>query len=267
MGLESGDYIDDLVITNPVGSDDRSTADDHLRLLKKVVKQTFPELDAAVNVSTTEMNYVADVTSAIQAQFTGKEPAQTVASQGEMEAGTEAALRSISPLRVKQAIAALSSILQILQVGITNATGTTIIPVDNTVPLSSEGTSIASQAITPVSTSNKVLIRVSCLLGCEDNADRPTATLAVFRGTTCIGVTGVGFYANLAQTVNNIAAGVTLEILDEPATISEVTYSIRVGKNTPGSSWYVNRNINGFTWYNYGSVGDSSGLCLMEVKG
>jgi len=36
------------------------------------------------------------------------EPAQTAASQAEMEAGSETALRSMSPLRVKQAITALS---------------------------------------------------------------------------------------------------------------------------------------------------------------
>jgi hypothetical protein len=37
------------------------------------------------------------------------EPAQTAASQAEMEAGTETALRSMSPIRVKQAIDALAS--------------------------------------------------------------------------------------------------------------------------------------------------------------
>jgi len=37
------------------------------------------------------------------------EPAQTAASQAEMEAGTETAIRSMSPLRVKQAIDALAS--------------------------------------------------------------------------------------------------------------------------------------------------------------
>jgi len=38
----------------------------------------------------------------------GAEPAQTAASQAEMEAGTESAIRSVSPLRVAQAIAALA---------------------------------------------------------------------------------------------------------------------------------------------------------------
>ena len=40
---------------------------------------------------------------------TSREPARTNATQAEMEAGTEAAIRNMSPLRVAQAIAALSA--------------------------------------------------------------------------------------------------------------------------------------------------------------
>lgn len=56
MGLETGTYIDDLVITNPLGTDDRSTADDHMRLIKKVLKNTLPNADAAINPSVAEFN-------------------------------------------------------------------------------------------------------------------------------------------------------------------------------------------------------------------
>lgn len=46
MGLESGTYVDDLVTTNPVGaSDPKSQGDDHLRLIKSVLKNTFPNSD------------------------------------------------------------------------------------------------------------------------------------------------------------------------------------------------------------------------------
>ena len=49
MALESGNYIDDLVITNPTASDPISQGDDHLQLIKKVVKQSFPSVDGAVH--------------------------------------------------------------------------------------------------------------------------------------------------------------------------------------------------------------------------
>jgi hypothetical protein len=49
MGLEAATYINGLVATNPVGAtDDRSTADDHLRLIKAVLLNTFPNLTGAV---------------------------------------------------------------------------------------------------------------------------------------------------------------------------------------------------------------------------
>jgi hypothetical protein len=34
MSLETATYIDALVVSNPDGADARSTADDHLRLIK-----------------------------------------------------------------------------------------------------------------------------------------------------------------------------------------------------------------------------------------
>lgn len=41
MGLEAGSFVDDLVANNPLGTDDNSVGDDHLRLIKKVLKATF----------------------------------------------------------------------------------------------------------------------------------------------------------------------------------------------------------------------------------
>jgi hypothetical protein len=49
MGLETGNYITDFTITNPTASDNVSQGDDHLRLVKKLVKQSFPSVDQAVN--------------------------------------------------------------------------------------------------------------------------------------------------------------------------------------------------------------------------
>jgi hypothetical protein len=45
MGLEAATYIQDLVSTNPAAGDDVSVGDDHIRLLKTVLKTTFPGAD------------------------------------------------------------------------------------------------------------------------------------------------------------------------------------------------------------------------------
>lgn len=47
MGLETATYIDDFVTTNPPGTDKKSQGDDHLRLLKSVLRTTFPRAGKA----------------------------------------------------------------------------------------------------------------------------------------------------------------------------------------------------------------------------
>ena len=49
MSYESGDYINQLVPENPKGTDSISEGDIHIRLLKKVVQQSFPNVNEPVN--------------------------------------------------------------------------------------------------------------------------------------------------------------------------------------------------------------------------
>ena len=49
MGLESATYISGLVDTNPAGSDNISQGDDHLKLIKAVLKTTMPNANAVIN--------------------------------------------------------------------------------------------------------------------------------------------------------------------------------------------------------------------------
>lgn len=49
MGLEAGTHIQDLNSAWPLGSDLESTADDHLRLLKTVLKGDFPNFNGTYN--------------------------------------------------------------------------------------------------------------------------------------------------------------------------------------------------------------------------
>jgi len=50
MGLEAGTFIDDFVIANPIGaSDNIDKGDDHIRLIKTLIKNSFPDVDQAVS--------------------------------------------------------------------------------------------------------------------------------------------------------------------------------------------------------------------------
>lgn len=56
MGLESATYIDGLVDTNPTASDNANQGDNHLRLIKSVLKATFPNINGAVTATPAQLN-------------------------------------------------------------------------------------------------------------------------------------------------------------------------------------------------------------------
>lgn len=56
MALETVSYIGSLVPTNPASTDTVSQSDDHIRLVKQVLLNTFPNLTGAVTKNQAEMN-------------------------------------------------------------------------------------------------------------------------------------------------------------------------------------------------------------------
>jgi hypothetical protein len=58
MGLESATYIDDLDPANPISSDKRKQGDDHLRLIKDVLQNTFPTTPRAFFFPSTSVQTV-----------------------------------------------------------------------------------------------------------------------------------------------------------------------------------------------------------------
>lgn len=80
MSIETGTYISDLVAVNPLPGDQRNEGDDHLRLIKAVLKATFPNLTGAVTVTQAELNRLTGVLADIPALLAAKAsmPAGTV---------------------------------------------------------------------------------------------------------------------------------------------------------------------------------------------
>lgn len=57
MPLEAGNYINDLNQSNPVGSTDQvSTLDNHIQLIKKILRQSFSDIGAEVSASAGDLN-------------------------------------------------------------------------------------------------------------------------------------------------------------------------------------------------------------------
>lgn len=84
MGLETGvTYIDDLVATNPLGSDNKSQGDDHLRNIKTALQGSFPSLgSAAVTASAADLNKIASasIASNFVLSFAGRQGTVTPAA-------------------------------------------------------------------------------------------------------------------------------------------------------------------------------------------
>ena len=51
MPLESATYIEQLVDTNPAGTDQVSQGDDHIRLIKKCIQDSFPNTNGVWNTT------------------------------------------------------------------------------------------------------------------------------------------------------------------------------------------------------------------------
>lgn len=56
MALETAQYINQLVVSNPGATDTVAQADDHLRLIKTVLKNTFPNITGPVTAAQDALN-------------------------------------------------------------------------------------------------------------------------------------------------------------------------------------------------------------------
>ena len=74
MAIETATYINGLNPANPAGGDARSTADDHLRMIKATLRATFPNINGSMNATESALNKVG-VTAAVGDSST--DPAST----------------------------------------------------------------------------------------------------------------------------------------------------------------------------------------------
>jgi hypothetical protein len=166
------------------------------------------------------------------------------ASQAEMEAGTETALRSMSPLRVKQAISALSSNGAVVKVveatPYTTATSfTAIIPGDSTIPQNTEGQEFITATITPSSASNRLSIEFDASM--VDGAAAIGIIVALFKDANANAI--AASYYTVAS--NDYTAQIRLRHEMAAGSTSAITFKIRLGVSS--STGYVNRRASGAT--------------------
>lgn len=150
---------------------------------------------------------------------------------------------------VRQVVSSISGTL---------ATGTTQIPLDNTIPQNTEGDQYYSVTITPKSSTSTLLIFAEANVAHSGTAANTDIAMAIFQDTTtdaiavaCEAPFGVNANINL-KLVHSMTSGTT----------SATTFKMRVGAGVAGTTYMNGSSGNGL----YGGK-LQSGLVIMEIGG
>ena len=113
------------------------------------------------------------------------------------------------------------------------------IPTDDTIPAASEGDEVTSVAITPTSTTNKLLVRASA--GGTLSSDGGSALVMTLVKDDTVVAAKIADGAGSA----NIALGGIIEYYADAGTTSEVTFKLNVGCGTASRTIYINGDASG----------------------
>ena len=111
----------------------------------------------------------------------------------------------------------------------TTATGTTLVPPDNTIPQNTEGTEFMTLAITPTNASNKLLIQV-VIVGSLNITNNATMT-ALFQDSTANALAATMQAARQADVANTT----TFNHYMTAGTTSATTFKVRAGSYFSGT--------------------------------
>lgn len=130
-----------------------------------------------------------------------------------------------------------------------------VIPFDNTIPQSTEGTQVLSVNFTPRYAGSSIVIRIQMFVS-HSATDQRFITGAIFNGTNCIKSTILGSVvsvAGLLAVINGNQAGdAGVEAVDKPNTTSQITYSLRVGSDNSSGTLSINQGTSGQTFSTVG---------------
>lgn len=113
----------------------------------------------------------------------------------------------------------------------TYTSGTTSIPLDDTIPQSSEGTEILTATITPTASNSNLVITVTVP---HSPSTANTLMMAVFRDS---GASAVATYAQ-STALNTYMMTTSFRFVVPASSTSATTFKLRVGTNA--GTWYIN---------------------------
>ena len=136
----------------------------------------------------------------------------------------------------------------------TMATGTTIIPFDNTIPQNTEGDQYMSVSITPTSATNILVINV---IACVSNTVANTMAMALFQDSTANALATVNMYQGTGT------GGLTIPLNHRmtAGTTSATTFKIRIGALGASTT-----SFNGNSGASYYGGTFASSIIITEIK-
>tara|TARA_B110000495_G_scaffold64764_1_gene55105 strand:+ start:247 stop:1047 length:801 start_codon:yes stop_codon:yes gene_type:complete len=187
---------------------------------------TAKVLDA--NVTVAKIGGITDSLKVIGRTTAGAGAAEEVTINDDDDLSSASAITLATDESIKAYVDSSSGIIQTaLAITTTSVSTTTAIPRDNTTPLITEGVSAGLDVtMTPTSTSSTIRATLNGLLG-NSNAGQ-YMVITIFEGNTCVGVSQIHQPSQGNDPIN-------ATFYFNPASTSEQTYSVRMGKGSSGS--------------------------------
>lgn len=126
----------------------------------------------------------------------------------------------------------LATILAVHSGIVPAATGTTLVPYDNTVPTNTEGSLILTVVITPAKATSSFRILIPITV--DSGTSNRVVIASVFRGALNVGS------SVWAATGGGRPNTLILSLSDSPGVATPFTYTLRVGIGGGSAQWYVN---------------------------
>lgn len=135
------------------------------------------------------------------------------------------------------------------------ATGTTIMPFDDTIPQITEGDIYMAQAITPKSATNLLVIEAKMMV--SNSVAAKFVSMALFQDSTANALSAVAFYGQTATEAESL----TLTYVMTAGTTSQTTFQVRAGGENAGTTTF-----NGVAGARRFGTAAKSNITVREVK-
>jgi hypothetical protein len=120
-------------------------------------------------------------------------------------------------------------VLQVVTGNIPASSGTTTVPLDNTVPTSTEGNLIWTQSFTPISAASRIII--TFIISTTSSATTAVNILSVFAGTANIGS------VMTRPVAINIPTTLSMHIVYVPGSTAAITFTARLGGSIASTAY------------------------------